>query len=141
MAESSPSIRDVKKCGRSFRDGPLYNSASKSLPWRHTWGRKGDPAGGPDREKKPFLRVARGRFPETTRINSEKWEKWAGIWGEKAFSYRFLGFLSGFVGRLSVFGQAGRNCFGNQTPKKGLFFSINRRFWDCFWGRQASPIS
>ena len=35
-----------------------------------------------------------------------------------------------------VLGQAGRNCFGKQTPKKAVFVSVNRRFWDCFVGSQ-----
>jgi hypothetical protein len=83
--------------------------------------------------EKPFLRVAREPFYGTTRVNSEKWEKGAGIKGIKAFNSRFQAFLNGLVGSLPFLGRAGRNCFGKQTPRKGLFFSINRGFWDCFW--------
>jgi hypothetical protein len=92
---------------------------------------KGDPAGRAYR-KKPFLRAARGRFYVTTRINSAKLEKEAGIRGQKAFTGWFWVFLSGFVGRYPVLGQAGRNCFDKQTPKKGRFFYSIACFGDCF---------
>jgi hypothetical protein len=42
----------------------------------------------------------------------------------------FWVFFSQLVGRYLFFGGAHKNCFGKQTPKKGLFSSINRRFWD-----------
>jgi hypothetical protein len=74
----------------------------------------------------------RERFYQTTRFNSEKWEKKAEIRGEKAFNSRFQAFLKGYVGRYPILGRAGGDCFGKQTPEKGLFFSINRGFWGCF---------
>jgi hypothetical protein len=61
-----------------------------------------------------FLRNNDGQFL--------KWEERAGIWGEKAYVSQFFGFLSGWVGRFPVLGQVGRNCFGNNPPKKGVFF-------------------
>ena len=42
---------------------------------------QGDPVGCPLREKKPFFRGARGRFCGTTGVNSDKWEKGAGMRG------------------------------------------------------------
>jgi hypothetical protein len=68
----------------------LQGQDGKTLPWRHPGGisaeseertRKGDPPDRPYR-KKPFLLVARGCFYIITRINSEKWEKRAGIRGK-----------------------------------------------------------
>jgi hypothetical protein len=41
-------------------------------------------------------------------------------------------FLSGLVGRFPVMGQAGRNCFGKQTLKKGRFFYSIAGFWIVF---------
>ena len=38
------------------------------------------------------------------------------------FKILFWVFLRGWVGRWAVLGQAGRVCFGKQTPKKGRFF-------------------
>jgi hypothetical protein len=56
---------------------PLHGAGGHKVHEGRT--RKGDPVGRPDRVgEKPFLRVARGRFYVTTRINSEKWEKGAG---------------------------------------------------------------
>jgi hypothetical protein len=61
--------------------------------------------------KKAFLRVARERFYQTTRNDSEKWEKMAGLWGKKVFNSMFQAFLMGIVGRLTVFGGGGQESF------------------------------
>jgi hypothetical protein len=53
--------------------------------------------------------------------------------GKIAFNSRFQAFFNGFMGRLTILGQGHKNCFGKHTPKY-VFFSINRRFWDSFWG-------
>jgi len=70
----------------------------------------------PYKGKKPFLRVVRELFFETTRINSEQWEKKAGLRGKRHLIPKFLGFFRGLVGRLFVFRRSGRNCFEKQTP-------------------------
>jgi hypothetical protein len=75
----------------------------------------------PKWEKALFTGWARAFLP-----NNEgqflKWEKWVGLMGEKAFNSWFQAFLRGWVGQKAVLGRMGRNCFDNQTPKKGLFF-------------------
>jgi hypothetical protein len=46
------------------------------------------------------------------------------------------------VGRYTVLGWTGRDCFEKQTPKKGLFISINRMFWGCFSdGSEVGAVS
>jgi hypothetical protein len=94
--------------------------------------KEGRPSEWPARGEKAFLRGTRESFSQTTRVNLEKWENGAEIRGLNGIRFHFMAILSGVVGRMTVLGQADRNCFEKQTPKKGLFFSINRRFWGCF---------
>ena len=109
-------------------DAPrLTGQDGKTLPWRQTggasplrakWGkepkertRKGDRPGRPYREGKPVLRVARGCFYVTTRINSEKWEKLAGKRGIEGISSHVMAFLSGFVGHFIGFEAGAQKLF------------------------------
>ena len=75
----------------------------------------------------------RGSIGESGRRGQEK-----GGW--KASHPGFWVFLRGWVGRYPVLGLAERDCFGKQTPKKGLFFHSIAGFGDCFWGQSNRLI-
>jgi hypothetical protein len=65
----------------------------------------------PAEKKKPFLRVARGCFYVTTRINSEKWEKAAGKGGLEGISSQVYGIFKRFCGTFIGFGAGAQELF------------------------------
>ena len=89
----------------------LPGQDGKHLPWRHMRTKKGDPVGRPYRGKKPFLRGARECFFETTRINSDKWERWAGKWGFEGIPSQVYGIFKGSCGTPDGFGAGGQELF------------------------------
>jgi hypothetical protein len=54
--------------------------------------------------------------------------------GVKSIFFQVLRNFKRFCGTFDGFGAGAQELFWKTNAKKGLFFSINRRFWDCFWG-------
>src|ERR1035437_1719081 len=120
----------------SLIDGKTDSRTGLTSQTRRTgWGRPGERGAGPDGSAgragaKPLFFGVRARFflkqPGSIPKSGRKRQ---GEGGSKGFHPRFMAILRGCVGRYPVLRRADRNCFGKQTPKKGLFFSTNRGFW------------
>jgi hypothetical protein len=87
--------------------------------------------------KKPYFRVAREVFYQTTRVKTEKWEKGKGERGWKAHPSHFLVLFKGLCGTFVGFGAGGQELFWKTNPQKRVVFFNQSQVLGLFLDGQA----